>query len=146
MISFNIVAAIIYFYGNSLNIEDRNSTKKRYLISSTSDLINIRVFEGNIPFMVISSRKVERHLNTYMLNVKRIRVSRSLTKILFKWPINACSVMHPSLLRSKTFSSRSLIIPGTLQYYMKVTLSTFFSLMAAGDRDRSDRSRYTSFK
>ena len=116
MISFNIVAAIIYFYGNSLNLGDRNSTKKRYLISSTSDLINIRVFEGNIPFMVISSRKVERHLNTYMLNVKRIRVSRSLTKILFKWPINACSVMHPSLLRSKTFSSRSLIIPGTLQY------------------------------
>jgi len=38
--------------------------------------------------------------------------------------------MRPSELVSKILSNRSLIIPGKLQYYMNVTLSTFFEPVA----------------
>lgn len=57
-----------------------------------------------------------------------MRVSKSLTNILLMCDTNASSVIIPSLLTSKILSRRSLRMPGKLQYWTKVTLSSRFSL------------------
>ena len=65
--------------------------------------------------------------DTYMLKVSRILVSRSEMKTLVMLAMKFASVMRPSLLESNILKNLSLIMPGKLQYSMKVTLSSFFS-------------------
>lgn len=81
-----------------------------------------------------------------MLKVRRILVSRSLMKTLIMFWMKDCSVMRPSLLESNILKNLSLIIPGKLQYSIKVTLSSFFSWMATEDRHLRIRSLYRSLK
>lgn len=86
---------------------------------------------------------------TYTLNIMRILLSRSLQNIFVMFDKKECSVMRPSLFVSNNLTSRSLMIPGRLQYWMKVTLSIFLSrLFYCADDTKllKARSLYKSLK